>query len=165
MQRGQIVLVDTNVIIEAIRTNCWAALTGYYQVETVEKCVEEARSGDAYRPDYIKVADRDLRERLIAHGVSSGELARLIVREPLAEGLDAGEKHLWAHALTRTDAWIATTADASAVRIAMKLGWGDRLVSLEELLHGCGAKAAVRALNRHFRSAALSGWKTQGLLT
>ena len=165
MQCRQIVLVDTNVIIEAIRTNCWAALTGHYQIETVEKCIEEARTGDAYRAGYIKVTDRDLRERLIAHGVTNGALAQLIVREPLAEGLDPGEKHLWAHALGRKDAWVATTADGSAVRIAMKLGWGDRLVSLEELLHGCGAKAAVRALNRHFRSAALSGWRTQGLLT
>lgn len=30
MQKGQVVLVDTNIIIEAIRTDCWAALTGYF---------------------------------------------------------------------------------------------------------------------------------------
>lgn len=32
------ILVDTNVIIEAVRTGCWAALTGQLRVETVVAC-------------------------------------------------------------------------------------------------------------------------------
>ena len=49
MQRGQVVLVDTNIIIEAVRVNCWGALTAHFSVETVEKCCEEARTGELHR--------------------------------------------------------------------------------------------------------------------
>lgn len=163
MHRGEIVLVDTNVVIEAIRTHCWSVLCGHYRIETVEKCVEEARTGDAYRPGYVAVEDKDL-ERLTRHRVSERELATLVLREPRAESLDAGERHLWAHALTRQDAWFATTADAAAVRVAVHLGWRDRLVSLEQLACDCGGKTAARQLNKHFRSGALSEWRTQAML-
>jgi hypothetical protein len=33
------VLVDTCVIIEAFRVNCWKALCNHFSVETVECCV------------------------------------------------------------------------------------------------------------------------------
>jgi hypothetical protein len=36
--KATVVLVDTNVIIEAIRTRCWNALTGGLRVETVAEC-------------------------------------------------------------------------------------------------------------------------------
>ena len=55
MQRGQVVLVDTNIIIESVRTGCWNALTTHFKVETVEKCCEEARTGEAHRPGYVKL--------------------------------------------------------------------------------------------------------------
>ena len=42
---GLVVLVDTNVIIEAHRTAAWAALIGAYGVETVEDCVTETQTG------------------------------------------------------------------------------------------------------------------------
>ncbi|MGA8260203.1 MAG: hypothetical protein WB783_08330 [Arenicellales bacterium] len=74
--------MDTNVIIEAIRMHCWHALCGHYRIETVEKCVEEARTGDAYRPGYVEVEDRDLRGRLVARKVGNGELADIALREP-----------------------------------------------------------------------------------
>ena len=38
-------LMDTNVIIEAHRTDSWRALTGGYRVESVEKCVIETQTG------------------------------------------------------------------------------------------------------------------------
>ena len=34
MQRGQVVLVDTNVIIEAFRAHCWNAVTTHFTVES-----------------------------------------------------------------------------------------------------------------------------------
>jgi hypothetical protein len=69
MNAGEVILVDTNIIIEATRTNCWSALKGHYRVETVEKCAEEARSGDAYRPSYVKIEEAALRDRLTVHHV------------------------------------------------------------------------------------------------
>ena len=43
IESGAVVLVDTNVIIEAHRTGAWAALVGGYSVETVEECVTADR--------------------------------------------------------------------------------------------------------------------------
>lgn len=82
MQRGQAVLVDTNIIIEAVR------------------------DAEAFR-------------------------------------LDAGERHLWAHATGRADAWIACCCDQAAVNVAVRLDWGDRIVSLEELAGAAGARRQV----------------------
>lgn len=164
MQRGQVVLVDTNIIIEAIRIDCWAALTGYFRVETVEKCREEARTGHAYRPGYVSVHEKDLRERLVAHDVSDTELGRLTLRDAKTSLLDSGERHLWAHALGRTDVWLASTADAAAIHAAVRLGWEEMLVSLEQLMESCATRSSAKRLNRQFRSDQLSKWRTAALL-
>ncbi|MCP9469928.1 MAG: hypothetical protein NNA31_08010 [Nitrospira sp.] len=164
MERNQVVLVDTNIIIEAIRIHCWAALSGFFRMETVEKCREEARSGCAYRPGYITVLEKDLQDRLVGHLVSDEALTRLTLADPDSALLDPGERHLWAHALGRAEAWFACSADAAAVRIAVRLGWEDRLVSLEQLLEACAARSSARNLNRQFRSEQLSKWRTAALL-
>ncbi len=164
MQRGQIVLVDTNIIIESVRVNCWNALTTYFGVETVEKCREEARTGELHRPGYVVVDEKALRERLKACPVSDQELAALTLRDAESFRLDPGERHLWAHALTRGDAWLACCCDNAAVQAAVRLGWEDRLKSLEELALAAGANPAVRKLKEQFSAARLSAWRTAALL-
>jgi hypothetical protein len=163
VQQGRVVLVDTNIIIEAIRVGCWAALTGYFRMETVAKCREEARTGRGYRPGYVTVTDEDLRERLAVHEVDDVELVELAVRDPRSSFLDAGEKHLWAHALRRTDGWSASTADAAAVHAAVRLGWEDRLVSLEEMVESCGSRTGGK-LAKQFRAEQLRAWRTAAVL-
>lgn len=164
MQRGQVVLVDTNIIIEAVRTKCWTALTVHFSVETVDKCCEEARTGELHRPGYVDVDEKALRERLTVHRVSDAELAALGLRDPESFRLDAGERHLWAHGLVRNDAWIASCCDNAAINAAIRLGWGDRLKSLEELAIAAGARTASRNLKEQFGSARLSTWRTTALL-
>lgn len=44
------VFVDTNVILEAIRSRRGTAITTRFAVETVEKCVEETLTGDLRLP-------------------------------------------------------------------------------------------------------------------
>ena len=157
MQQGQIVLVDTNIIIEAFRTRCWKALTAYYRVETVEKRCEEALTGDRRRPGYVEVNAKALKEKLIVHRVASLELAELTLSCPDADALDAGERQLFAHAYKRTDGWIVTCADRAAVRIALTLGWKGRIVSLEVLGKPTGAKPALK---HHFTEDWLSQVRT-----
>ena len=128
MRQGQVVLVDTNIIIEAFRARCWKALTAYYRVETVEKCYEEALTGDRLRPGYVEVDPAALKGKLVIHRVASMELAALALTCPDADGLDAGERHLFAHAHGRADAWITTCADRAAVRVALVLGWKDHIL-------------------------------------
>jgi hypothetical protein len=70
MVKGQIVLLDTNVIIEAFRTRCWRAIVNTFKIETVEKCCEEAATGDKRQPGYVEV-DVELPEK-ISGGSCSG---------------------------------------------------------------------------------------------
>ena len=161
MDQGQIVLVDTNIIIEAFRTRCWKALTTYYRVETVEKCCEEALTGDRRRPGYVEVDAKVLKEKLVIHRVASLDLAELTLNCPDADALDAGERHLFAHAYRRTDGWIVTCADRAAVRIALALGWKDRIISLEALGAPTGARPALK---HHFTEDWLSQVRTDFLL-
>lgn len=164
MQPGQVVLVDTNIIIECVRVGCWGALKARFSVETAEKCCEEARTGDLRRPGYVLVEEAALRERLKIHPAASQEIAALVARDPDSRRLDAGELHLWAHALTRRDAWIASCCDGAAVHAAVRLGWEDRLKSLEELARAAGANPAVGRLRDQFATARLSAWRTAALL-
>lgn len=161
MHQGQIVLLDTNIIIEAFRTRCWKAITAYYQIETVEKCYEEALTGDRLRPGYVEVDRVALKEKLVIHRVTSIELASHALTCPDADALDAGERHLFAHAHGRPDAWIATCADRAAVRIAFALGWKERICSLEVLSKPTGAKPTLK---RHFTEDWLSQVRTDFML-
>lgn len=161
MQRGQIVLVDTNIIIEAVRTRTWNALTSSFALETVDKCLEEVRTGDPMRRDYVAVEKDTLKGVRNAHPVSRLELMRLAVALPAANELDAGERELFAHALGRTDVWVASCADRAALMAAFSLGWKDRMVSLEALAHFAGAKPDLK---HHFRERWLSDVRTAFLL-
>jgi hypothetical protein len=161
MEPGQVVLVDTNIIIEAVRTRCWNALVGHFTLETVDKCLEEARTGDPMRRAYVAVDTEQLKGVGMAHSVSSVEMARLAVTLPTADQLDAGERELFAHALGRTDAWIAGCADRAALKAAFALGWKDRIVSLEALAHVAGARPKLK---RHLRERWLSDVRTAFLL-
>lgn len=164
MQSGQVVLVDTNIIIEAVRTNCWSAVTAHFIIETVEKCCEEARTGQAHRPGYVEIDEAALRTRLTVRRVAETEMAALGLRDAEIFHLDPGERELWAHALSRTDAWVACSCDRDAINAAVRLGWEDRLVSLEELAHAVGARVALKHLREQFKSGRLSEWRTAALL-
>jgi hypothetical protein len=145
VQRGKILLVDTNIIIEAFRTRCWNALAGYFAVETVEKCYEEALTGDPLRPGYVQVDAAQLRKGLSQrHAVSNLERAQLALSLATADALDAGEKDLFAHALRRRDAWLASCADRAAVNAALELGWEERIVALERLSQATGARSGFK---------------------
>jgi len=164
MRRGDIVLVDTNVIIEAVRVGSWRALRSTFRVETVEKCREEARSGNQRRAGYVTVDDAALREDLAVHAVTGMELAKLGLSCESSTSLDAGERHLWAHAFSRQGGWFATCCDRAAVRVAISLHWEDRLVSLEDLLRIASLRGA-QILKDQFRTVRLAAWRTDALLT
>jgi hypothetical protein len=130
---GDVVLVDTNVIIECHARRCWRPLAGAFQLETVEKCVEETQTGLFARPPNERIAETDLRQSLRAvHEVSQLELAEVELRG--AEGLHDGERALWAHALARKDAWVLCGPDRASMRFGYEQQQRDRLVSVGGLL-------------------------------
>jgi hypothetical protein len=158
------VLVDTNAIIEAVRTSCWPAITGRFRVETVQECYDEALRGDATRPSYVRVAPADLERLSATHLVTDIERARLALAYEHADALDEGERDLFAHAHSRGDrTWVLCSPDKASVRAAVALDCADRLVSLERLAQQMGARPSP-PLADHHSEARLSLWRTAALL-
>lgn len=131
-------LVDTNVILEAFRTGSWKALTGGYGVETVEACVTETQTGYQRRRKELQIDEAELRARLVAvHHATDAQRAEALIRGS-GISLDPGELELWAHAISRKDAWILCGPDKASLRFGVRMGFRGRLVSLERLLAGVG---------------------------
>jgi hypothetical protein len=134
------VLVDTNAILESFRVGSWRALTGGYGVETVEDCIIETQTGYQRRRPEQQIEEAALRASLKAiHAVTNREIAVIAVRAPEI-ALDNGERSLWAHTLTRTDAWVLCGPDKASLRFGVRLGFRERLVALEALLSDAGHK-------------------------
>lgn len=152
VDRRASVLVDTNVIIESYRTGSWAALAGGYRVETVEDCVTETQTGfQLRRPEQLIVVSK-LRASLAAeHCVGNRERAELAIQSQ-GIALDRGEESLWAHALGRDDDWTLCGPDRASLRCGVRLGFRERIVSLEELLKRVGHRTK-RPLKSHYTEA------------
>lgn len=162
------VFVDTNIIIEAFRINCWMSLCSSYAIETVEKCIEEARTGNPETHNHIKINDEKLYKGFAdRHKANSLDIATLIDEYPNCQGLDDGELHLfaWLHAqkILPNPQLIISTADKAAIRAANEIGWIDQIKSLEELLQGSD-KTKIKLLRQHFSVAWLKKIKTDFLL-
>lgn len=164
MAEPDVVLMDTNAIIEAVRTGCWRAITGRFRVETVEECRDEARRGDAMNPAYVPVSEKDLAVLAVVHGVDRVERARLALEYEFADGLDDGERDLLAHAIGRTDdIWSLCSPDKASVRAAVALNCGDRLISLGDLSKRRGARPKP-AMQDHFSEVRLQQWRVAARL-
>ena len=138
------VLVDTNVILECWRIDAWRALADRYDVETVEDCVTETQTGFQRRRREQQIDQTVLTKSLKAvHKVSDRELAAVLVRDVTVSNLDIGERSLWAHALTRSDAWVLCGPDKASLRFGVRLGFRDRLVALDGLLNDVGHRPKV----------------------
>ena len=137
------VLVDANAIIEAHRTRSWSALAGGWRVETVEGCVTETQTGSQRRRPEQTISLESLRASLASvHQVSDRELAELAVQvHDIA--LDEGEELLWAHALGRDRPWVMCGPDKASLRCGIRLGFRERLLSLQELLEATGHRPKV----------------------
>ena len=132
------VFVDTNVILESHRVGSWRALTGDYRVETVEDCVTETQTGFQRRRPERRIDAGELRASLAAvHSVEDRERAELAIRAHDII-LDRGEASLWAHALHRDEAWVLCGPDKASLRFGVRMGFRERLVSLERLLDDVG---------------------------
>lgn len=153
------VLVDTNVIIECWRVGAWKALAGGYALETVGVCFVETQTGFQRRRPEEQIDSKVLTATLKAvHPVEDAEFAKALTRDPEIGFLDAGEQALWAHAASRTDAWVLCGPDKASLRIGIRLGLKDRLVSLERLLRDIGFRPRIE-----LKSAYTQRWLEQAL--
>jgi len=136
--KGQRVLVDTMVVIEAHRMGCWNALAHYFSLETVEQCVIECATGYRRRKGYVQIDQQQLISKIKVHGVTEALRAALLVADPGAAAIDSGEKDLLSYALTQPDALVLCSPDKATVNSTYRLKFSgntlfDRLVALEEL--------------------------------
>lgn len=167
VSRATAMLVDTNVIIEAVRTRVWKALLGALRVETVRECWDETQRGSPHDPGYVTVTAADLAGLAEVHAVTDLERATLALTCADAAALDPGERDLLAHALTRQASgdtvWLVSSPDRACVRAAVALNLGDHTISLEELAQAAGARPALLP-KEHFTRRWLSAERTKALL-
>ena len=165
--RKTVVLLDTNVIIEAVRTGAWNALTGAVCVETVEECRDEARRGDATRPAYVPVSDADLHRLHAVHSVSTRDRAEYLLADPEAAAMDPGEQDLFAHAYQRAkdgdEVWVLCSSDKASIRAAVRLAIADQLKSLEAACKAVGVWPK-EPLRPHHLELFLSKYRSEYLL-
>lgn len=138
------ILIDTNVMIECWRVGAWKALAGGYKVETVETCLIETQTGFQNRRPEQHI-DGDVLKRTIAqiHLVTQEQLAQAVTLDLVIGSMDPGERDLWAHAISRSDAWVLCGPDKASLRIAIRLGLRDKMVSLERLLNEAGYRPRI----------------------
>jgi hypothetical protein len=151
--RSRIILVDTNVIIEAHRTNVWPSLTKALRLETVGICVMETQTGAQNRRPEQRIDEAALRASLRnVHEVSERDRAIAATRDTQIGWLDAGERELWAHAIGREDVWLLCGPDAASLRVGIRLGFRERLTALEALCTEVGCRPALALKNQYSRA-------------
>ncbi|MBV1824824.1 hypothetical protein [Komagataeibacter oboediens] len=141
IKSGDIVLVDTNLIIQGHMKRCWSAISGAYRLQTVDQCIVEAMTGD-HSWNNSRPIEEKLRQGFDAiHSISDQQLAEVLVRG--GSLLDAGEQHLWAYALSCPTAWVLCGPDRASMRFGYEQSYRERLVSLEELLNGISTSSPI----------------------
>ncbi|NEX47170.1 hypothetical protein [Pseudotabrizicola algicola] len=160
MKRGDLILVDACVIIEAHRTGTWTALHKGFALETVETCIVEAQTGKANRINQ-QILDSDLR-KCFQNIYAVTELERAMHAANFdgeMPALDAGELDLWIHALQRNDVWFLCGPDRASMKFGCQAGQKDKLVSLEQALSRLNIGAAN--LKAHYQERWLSDVKVK----
>jgi hypothetical protein len=146
------------IVIEAVRTGCWNAVTGQRRVSLVEECAEELRRGDASVVGYVPVREEDL-ARVRIEPLSPRDRAAFRLAYPDADRLDAGERDLLAWASTCTETFEICSCDKAAVQAANAMGWLDQVVSLEVVAASGGARTTTR-FKRQFTESVMVAWRT-----
>ena len=158
MASSIVLLVDSMIVIEAVRTGCWNPITGQRKVVTVQECADELRRGNPNSRGYVSVGVAEL-DRATVEPLTPLAAATLRLTYPGADGLDAGERDLLALGLSRTDQFQLCSCDKAAVVAAHALGWLDRVLSLDSIANDVGARPNP-PLKAQFTEARMSQWRT-----
>ena len=150
------------IVIEAVATGCWNAITGGREIVTVEECREELRRGDPSMHGYIQVREGDI-ARAIVRPLPTAADVMFRLEYPDAYRLDAGERDLLALAYALSDDFLLSSCDKAAVSAAHALGWLDRVISLQALAASVGVRPR-RPFNRQYTERQLETWRTSLIL-
>ena len=161
ISRGEAVLIDTNVILEAHRTACWNHLAGFFVLKTVDACVVECETGNQQRGVAVPVDIPLLRASAHIERSTPRQIAELRFRLAGKVSLDPGEESLIAYACRHANAWVICSPDKAAVRACFILGFQDRVVALEDLTESSGIAVDLR---RNYTRNWLANFRTDLLL-
>src|ERR1700733_9287780 len=92
----QIVYVDTNVVIEATRTNCWKALVKRFEIHTVVEVRSEAGRGNPRDKSYVKVDMAEFDTNVTVHTVTAADILEATTKASNLAAIDKGERDLLA---------------------------------------------------------------------
>lgn len=145
---GDIVLVDTNVIIHSVQQKTWKAIANTFQLHTVEAVIKEALRTPRGKSS-IPINSSELRSSFkVIYEVSDEESARRILQYPelMDLALDGGEADLltYFHACADKDVWFLCGPDVGSMKGMHKMGVLTRLVSLERLHQRCGINKDIQ---------------------
>lgn len=160
LQRGQLVLIDTNVIIEAHDTNCLAQIAESFRLCTVEQVIAETQRGRQRRRPERNIDEDWLRRRMEVIGDVTDEERFEFTMKYQAVGLDDGERDLLIFATGLQDAWFLNSPDMAVLRFAHQAGCLQRLVSLEEMCRTTNARLRQN-LRDNFRESWLAVNRTE----
>lgn len=141
--RDDIVLIDTNVILEAHRVGCWNTLAGRFKLVTVEKVIEETQTGYQNRSPERTIDLSKLRASF-HHIEPITELERAgFILSYRGVHLDDGERDLVIYALRLpvVPVWYLNSPDRASINFASSQNWLDRVVSLQEMADFVGYRA------------------------
>ena len=150
------------IIIEAVDTGCWNAITGGRRIVTVEECREELRRGDPSTHGYVPVREQDI-VRADVRRLPSATDVTFRLQYPDAYRLDAGERDLMALASGLTEEFGLCSCDKAVVTAAHALAWLDHVVSLEALASSVGVRPR-RPFKRQYTDKQLETWRTSLIL-
>ncbi|MFC0444273.1 hypothetical protein ACFOD1_03060 [Pseudidiomarina halophila] len=154
MEREDLILVDTNVIIEAHRASILNEMLGCLSLATVEMCVQETQTGAQNRDPWQNIDEGLIRERMQIFSPTDEDIVVASMALPGIGEVDAGELHLLtqAHFLADQDVWFLASPDKHPMRLAIEYGWRERLVSLERVYRLANSKRKLQ-LRENFTEA------------
>ncbi len=162
MQANLPVLVDAMIVIEAVRTGCWNAISGQRRIVTVTTVAEELQRGDPGVAGYVPITDAHI-GRMEVKALAPVDAARFRLEYHDADGMDPGERDLIALARSLDEEYAVCSCDKACARAAHAIGAAERLVSLEALLDSVGCRARP-PLKVQFTEARLGQWRTTLML-
>ncbi|AJP45455.1 MAG: hypothetical protein CBB67_004215 [Alteromonadaceae bacterium TMED7] len=147
-KRGDIVLIDANVIIEADKLQTWKAISSAYELHTVETVIKEALKVPKHGRG-ISISEEALRNSFSTiYAVSDEENGRWILSFPelIDSAIDDGERDLltYLHCCQDKNIWFLCGPDVGAMKGLYKMGRLEHLVSLEQLQKGCGISNKIK---------------------
>lgn len=165
LKPGEIVLLDTNVIIEIHRVGCLNSLASYFRLHTVEKVVEETQTGFQNRRPEQTIDLASLLSSLANVGSVTDEQRAEFNLTYGHPPLDAGERDLLVYADSIGGGlWLLNSPDMAAIRFAHGRGWIDRLVSLEAMTSHLRVRLK-ESLKENYTESWLSTRRTMLLLS